>query len=80
MVLDKHHHIFKVEKESASGMDYIVGYYFAESKSEVEDYLRRNDVDFDRVVVIPIVDIVEADKVCGAYGGNLMRLIRRLKS
>ena len=64
MVLDKNYHVFKVSKRIATG-DSVIGYYYSDDKKKVEDYLHKWDVHFDKVEVIPIVDIVNDINVGG---------------
>lgn len=64
MVLDKNYHVFKVTKKIATG-DSVLGYYYSDDKKKVEEYLHKWDVHFDKVEVIPIVDIVNDINVGG---------------
>ena len=79
MTIDKHHHIFKAEVKTKTGIDIVIGYYYAETKAEVEDFLHRNDIWFDSVSVVPIVDVVENDKVSGNYCRGFMKWFKSRK-
>ena len=63
MVLDRNYHIFKVTRRVATGHQ-VIGYYYADDKKRIEEYLNKWDVAFDKIEVVPIVNVVEADEVC----------------